>query len=207
MNKADVFSRIYRENHWASAETRSGVGSEMGRTQSVRERLPWLFDVLGAKSVLDAGCGDLNWMQHVEAQVEYVGVDIVPELVATLEREHAGDGRRFDCLDITLDILPPCDLIICRTVLFHLTLTDAQNALDNFRACGASWLLATTYPWHFPNVDIVTGGWRRMNLQAEPFCLPWPWLLLPEDELDPNAPFNPGYLGLWRLGSDIDGLS
>lgn len=121
MNKADVFSRIYRENHWASAETRSGVGSEMGRTQSVRERLPWLFDVLGAKSVLDAGCGDLNWMQHVEAQVEYVGVDIVPE--------------------------------------------------------------------------------------AEPFCLPWPWLLLPEDELDPNAPFNPGYLGLWRLGSDIDGLS
>lgn len=54
---------------------------------------------------------------------------------------------------------------------------------------------------------IATGGWRRMNLQAEPFCLPWPWLLLPEDELDPNAPFNPGYLGLWRLGSDIDGLS
>lgn len=46
-----------------------------------------------------------------------------------------------------------------------------------------------------------------MNLQAEPFCLPWPWLLPPEDELDPNAPFNPGYLGLWRLGSDIDGLS
>jgi len=199
VSNAEVFGRIYRENHWMSPETRSGVGSEMGRTQSVRERLPWLFDVLGIGSVLDAGCGDLNWMQHVETPVEYVGVDIVPELVAALARDYGSERRRFLCADITRDELPRCDLVLCRTVLFHLTLADAQSALDNFRACGATWMVVTTYPWHFPNTDIATGGWYRMNLQAEPFSLPAPWLLLPEDELDQDAPFHPGCLGLWRL--------
>ena len=51
---AHTFTTIYRENHWQSAESRSGVGSEMGRTQNIRLRLPWLIEALGVRSLLDA---------------------------------------------------------------------------------------------------------------------------------------------------------
>lgn len=206
---AGVFTRMYRENHWRSAETRSGVGSEMGRTQNVRERLPWLLAVLGARSILDAGCGDLNWLQHTDLPegLLYRGCDCVPDLVAALDAEHGDGMHEFFTLDITCDPLPRCDLILCRTVLFHLSLEHIAAALGNFAASGASWLLTTTYPFAFPNEDIRDGGWWRLNLQAEPFCLPSPWLIIPEDEVDPAAPFNPGYLGLWRLDKGRGGDS
>lgn len=196
---ADTFTRIYRENHWQSDESRSGVGSEMGRTTNIRARLPWLLEALNAQSLLDAGCGDLNWMQTVcwREPLIYVGVDIVPELVETLRRQHP--RVHLETGDITRDRLPTCDVILCRTVLFHLPNADIARALANFARSGARYLLTTTYPWHFPNEDISAGGWRRLNLQAAPFNMPSPMALLPEDEVDPAAPLNPGYLGLWEI--------
>jgi hypothetical protein len=171
----------------------------MGRTVNVRERLPWLVQRIGVRSLLDAGCGDYHWLQTVRLDVDYMGVDIVRELVDTLEAEHSGERHHFAVADITCDQLPCCDAILCRTVLFHLSDAHISAALANFKRSGAEWLLTTSYPWHFPNVDIRDGGWRRLNLQAAPFNLPSPWLLLPEDEVDPSAPMNPGYLSVWRL--------
>lgn len=194
-----TFSRIYRENRWASEESRSGVGSEMGRTNNVRAQLPWLLDLLGVRSILDAGCGDLNWMQHLTFEPEYVGVDVVSEIVSRLEAEHAGPGRRFACADVTADALPKCDLILCRTVLCHMPLEMVRRTLDNFKASGARWLLTTTYPFAFPNKDVKLGGWWRLNLQAPPFNMSPPKLILPEDDLDPMTPHNPGYLALWEM--------
>ena len=79
-----VFSRIYEKNLWGDSESRSGRGSTLGRTAVIRDALPALLEGVGARSMLDAACGDFNWMARVDLRgVRYVGVDVVPELIAT----------------------------------------------------------------------------------------------------------------------------
>lgn len=62
-NLHDVFTDIYRTNRWGSDETRSGPGSELLRMKRVIAQLGELNRDLGVSSVLDAPCGDFNWMQ------------------------------------------------------------------------------------------------------------------------------------------------
>src|SRR4051812_27850000 len=61
-----VFSDIYRNNSWGDAESVSGRGSTLARTEVIRRSLPGLLESVGARSLLDAPCGDFNWMRHVE---------------------------------------------------------------------------------------------------------------------------------------------
>src|SRR5689334_2969418 len=61
----DIFSSIYLDNSWGDPESVSGRGSTLARTEVVRRKLPILLASVGAKSLLDAPCGDFNWMQHV----------------------------------------------------------------------------------------------------------------------------------------------
>ena len=56
-----------------------------------------------------------------------------------------------------------------------------------------------TATFAFPNKDVKLGGWWRLNLQAPPFNMSPPKLILPEDDLDPMTPHNPGYLALWEM--------
>ena len=47
-----------RRRGWGSDESGSGIGSELGATEALREYLPGLFKRLGVRKVLDAPCGD-----------------------------------------------------------------------------------------------------------------------------------------------------
>ena len=81
----DVFWEIYSGNLWGSAESKSGLGSELAATQEVRALLPRLLAELGVDVLLDVPCGDFNWMRHVDLPVrEYIGGDIVPPLIDSL---------------------------------------------------------------------------------------------------------------------------
>ena len=72
------------------------------------DALPALVKELGVRSLLDAPCGDFNWMRHVDLDgVEYTGGDVVPELVARNRELYGAAGRRFVTLDLTRDPLPP----------------------------------------------------------------------------------------------------
>ena len=102
-----VFSRIYEKNLWADAESRSGRGSTLARTAVIRDALPALLGELGARSMLDAACGDFNWMSRIDlGGVSYVGVDVVPRLIERNRRLYGGEGREFVLADITRDPLP-----------------------------------------------------------------------------------------------------
>src|SRR4051812_19402296 len=61
-----IFSGIYRNNSWGDPESVSGRGSTLARTEVMRKTLPILLANVRAKSLLDAPCGDFNWMQHVD---------------------------------------------------------------------------------------------------------------------------------------------
>src|SRR4029079_1649688 len=140
-----VFWRFYLENVWGAASV-SGPGSTAWPTTVIRERLPALLRELEVTTLLDAPCGDFNWLSSCELPPHYIRCDIVGELVDDLRRLHGRADRRFERLDLTCDPLPAADLILCRDCLGHLPFADIAAALANFRASGARYLLATTFP-------------------------------------------------------------
>ncbi len=188
-----VFTDIYRNNLWSDPESVSGRGSSLARTEVIRSALPAVLTSLNAQSLLDAPCGDFNWMQHVDLEgIEYTGADVVPDLIARNRQMHSLRGRTFVVADVTRDPLPKVDVVLCRDCFIHLSFRDIKAALNNFKR-SAEFVMATTHVDVTKNEDTRTGGWRSINLQLPPFNLPPPQQLIVEDaELGKS-------LGLWSL--------
>jgi SAM-dependent methyltransferase len=195
--RQEKFTEVYQKNIWGGSDSVSGTGSDLGQTTSVREILPKLLAELGARTFLDAPCGDLHWIRTVDLGVEYIGVDIVQELVDRLRIEFP--QRRFECCDLVESDLPRADLIFCRDCLVHLPLEEVRKVLTNFVRSGATWLLTTTFPAVRVNKDVKWSGWRPLNLQAAPFGLPKPARLINEGCTEEGGKYADKSLGLWRL--------
>ncbi|MGH6681620.1 MAG: class I SAM-dependent methyltransferase, partial [Bradyrhizobium sp.] len=174
----DVFERIYSQNGWGNAQSRSGDGSEFKQTEAIRAKLPDLFKEFSVTSLLDIPCGDFNWMQLLDLDIEYVGADVVAELIERNQLRYGRPRRHFEILDITQQTLPNVDLILCRDLLVHLSFGEIENALANITRSGSRYLLTTTFPSRGVNSDIKAGQWRPLNLQRPPFSFPPPiWLI------------------------------
>lgn len=151
-------------------ETKCGAGSMMSNTTNVRNELRGLLDELGVKVLLDAPCGDCNWIFHVDLSgIEYIGADNDDEnLLSAINRMPSGT---FMSLDI-LSRIPKADLMLCRDFLQHLPNEDVWKVLNNFCESGIEWLLATSHE-NESNEDLKrVGGFRPLNLLLEPFRLP-----------------------------------
>ncbi|WP_306005622.1 class I SAM-dependent methyltransferase [Aquicoccus porphyridii] len=197
---AEVFSRYYRSNKWGDAESRSGKGSNLDATLILRERLPALVAELGIESLLDLPCGDYFWMARTDLGVaQYTGGDIVAEMIEANRAAHARDGVQFEVIDLIAGPILRHDLIFTRDCLVHLSTAHVKAALANIRASGAEWLLTTTYPGSGTNQEISTGQWRRIDLEAPPFNLPAPVLLLEEGQEDVPGQAPGKMLGLWKV--------
>jgi hypothetical protein len=200
----ETFGLIYRRNLWGSPESRSGGGSTLAETQSLREGLPRLLLELQASTLLDIPCGDFYWMSKVDlGGISYTGADIVPSLVAANDAAYGGGDRRFLRLDLLKDVLPRADVLLCRECLGHLSNRMALDALRNIVGSGATYLLATTFPEQRENRDILAGEWRPINLELAPFYLPHPLALIREGNSDPQ--YRDRSLGAWRV-ADLTGL-
>ncbi len=201
------FSRIYRRNTFGGAESRSGDGSSLAQTATIREEIPRLLRELGVRTMLDAPCGDFNWMQHMPLPVHlYIGADIVEELIVNNQRRHGGMERCFKCLNLVKDPLPQTDLILCRDCLVHFNFTQAKRALLNFKRSGAKYLLTTTFTDREANIDLKGADiWRPVNLQRPPFNLPRPLRVINEGCTEGGGGFADKALGLWLLQElDLD---
>lgn len=198
----EVFTDAFQGNGWGGVTSRSGQGSDLEETETLRRELPRLVRELGARSLLDAPCGDLTWMREVELGVdEYIGADVVRPLVDHLQTTEANGRCRFVLADITRDPLPAADMILCRDCLVHLPDALVKAALENFRRSGAIYLLTTTFSRRLRNRrrDIRIGEWRTLNLTLPPFSLPQPLRLLNEGYRGKGGAFADKSLGLWRL--------
>ena len=193
-NAQTIFSDIYENNLWGNAESASGRGSTLERTSVIRRELPALLAELGARTLLDAPCGDFNWMRQTNlGEVTYLGTDVVPSLISRNRRLFGGDGRKFLTLDITADSLPAVDVILCRDCFIHFSFRDIRAALVNFQQSNSEFLFATTHTLVQAHRDIATGQGRNVNLQLPPFNFPEPLKIIVEDSESAKC------LGLWRL--------
>ena len=194
-----IFTRIYVQNEWGqNGESRSGPGSTRSRGESIRQPLIDLFRQYGIASLLDAPCGDFNWIPLVTEHLRtYIGVDIVREMIERNAALHSDEKHRFLCRDITSDELPEADAILCRDALVHLSYEDIWATISNFKRSGARYLLTTSFAHTRPNVDCCTGSYRPLNLQLAPFGFPDPVVRIPDT---PQwAPDARKFLCLWEL--------
>ena len=171
-----AFDKIYKQNLWGSQESKSGPGSTLAHTEAIRKNLPKLLNMLECKSLLDAPCGDFNWMKNVDlSDIEYIGVDIVDDMIKTNNEKYSSDSIKFSVCDITTEPLPKADAILCRDVMLHLPLAGIKNLLVNFFRSDIKYLLASHYAWSGDNTEVLNVVWgRHINLTKRPFFFPEP---------------------------------
>lgn len=204
----DRFTMIFRTNAWGASESKSGSGSSINATKSIREQLPSLLKTMGVNSVLDAPCGDFAWMRYVNfpPNIIYIGGDIVKPLIEDLQLNFSSQNKIFRHLDITKDDLPEVDLMIVRDCLFHFSYEDIVRYLKNFARSNIAYLLTTT---HYSNsdysfADIVTGDFRVLDLTKKPFEFSSNSLFTIEEPSEDLLP--PRSLRLWTRNEVLEVL-
>ncbi len=195
-----VFKQIYESNHWNGQESVSGTGSDPAQTQAVITTINSLIKELNIKSILDLPCGDFAWMQHVDLeQVNYIGGDIVEELVAQNQLQFGSKNVQFMHLNLISSLLPTCDLILTRDCLVHLSFQDIVSCIQNVKSSGCKYLLTTTFARRSLNYDIPTGEWRAINLLKPPFNFPAPLRIFNEGCHEDGGEYKDKSLGLWLV--------
>lgn len=195
-----TFTHIYRTNLWGADESRSGPGSAIAETERLRTALPALLAELGARSLLDIPCGDFGWMSQMDLNgVDYIGVDIVPEIVEHNNNQFGTDKRRFMRLDLTRDQLPRADVVLCRDCLVHLSFQHISEAIANLKRSGSGYLLTTTFVEHEENEDSQDGDWRMLNFERPPFAFSPPRAIIIEGCTEGGGAYADKALGLWSI--------
>jgi hypothetical protein len=190
-----TFNNIYSTNWWGSKESVSGVGSELFRTMSVRAGFIRWLGQNNVSSVLDAPCGDFNWMLHVieETDIVYIGGDLVADLISK-NCEIGGARTKFLVFDILVDPLPKVDAWLCRDVLFHFPNSAIETILKKFENSDIPFFLTSHFEKIARHLDIEFGGYRPVNLCAAPFNWPKPvHLIFDGDKNEADR-----YLGIWQ---------
>lgn len=189
-SKATTFIRR-QINAWAlirdqfkDNETPNGPGSQLGFTQHLIERLPELFKQYKIQTILDAPCGDWNWMQYVDLDFVsmYAGWDSETAFIEENRKRFGHTGfqnfKRVNLLTVTK--WPSVDLIIMRDFMIHLPTSFSVTILNRIKASGSRYLLATNFPGEHNDYHCdLNGGHddrpgyfcRPVNLEAEPFNL------------------------------------
>lgn len=196
-SRADRFSAIYQDGVWSFGRSDiplSGTGSSLEATANLRSALPELVRRLKVETLVDIGCGDYHWMSSIDLPCDYVGVDIVPWLIERNNERYGSDKVRFQRGDIVAGPGPRGDLLLCREVLFHLSLEDGMAALRNMAASGCSHLLLTTDRATAFNAQIETGDFRLINLERSPYRLPPPQERIEDDVISKGR-----FVGLWAV--------
>lgn len=192
MTLSEKFSDIYHNNSWHSKESRSGRGSQLNRTTSIRTWLPQIIKEEKIKSILDVGCGDFNWMRVMNLKIPYFGIDVVPDLIKRNIELYGSlftPTKLFAVADATKDILPKADLVICRDVLYHLSYANIEKALSNMKKSAERFLLITNSISDDDNRDIEDGGYRRLNFWKPPFDCEVPYRTFKENETNKEEMF------------------
>jgi len=189
MNKRiKAFEKIYNEGFWGDGVNSpvSGWGSTLDFTANIRKELPKLFKKYHITSVLDAPCGDLTWMIEIinTYPMQYIGADIVSDLIKKLQEQYANTSTHFIPLDICTDPLPNADVFLCRDCMFHLPPKDIIAVFQNFVDSNIPYILATTHTYETViasgekfggnTTHAEPGEWWLLNLHAPPYNLPPP---------------------------------
>jgi hypothetical protein len=203
------FTQIYHKNYWGGIQSLSGKGSDKVQTGFLKIQLIDLVKQLNIKILIDAPCGDFNWMKDIITELNldyYYGIDIVKELVDKLNKNYDNPKIEFQYKDIVISPLPKGDLLLCRDCLCHLTYESIFLFLENFIKLEIPYLLTTTFDKIRENKNLLRdgNGWFAICLLNEPFNFPEPIKLINEKCTEDSNRWTDKSLGLWNKEQIIE---
>lgn len=173
MDLKGLFTQTYRENKWGSSESRSGEGSSLAYTESIRSLLLELIGE-GVDTIWDCSCGDWNWMKEIrESLPHYIGNDIVEDIVKVNTEKFGSDRIRFQSGDMLSSLKrigdSSIDLVLCRHTLEHLPTDYSIEVVREIRRV-SKWALITSNT-HSGNSPINPNGHnaRVINLERDEY--------------------------------------
>ena len=165
---ASIFARIYKLNSWGLG---SGHGSLPNVTEGYRKFVQSFMLENEVITVVDFGCGDWQFSRFMDwSKVDYLGLDVVDEVVQKNQRKHGSKNVRFQLTPARFSDVPTGDLLLVKDVLQHLP----TNIIHSFMAevvprFRFALITNCIEPASQRNREIQLGGWRPLDLRADPF--------------------------------------
>lgn len=168
-----IFSEIYERGVWGRPGF-SGGGAEYKNALPYLTFLQNFMKKSEIKSVVDLGCGDWGFSQHIDwTGIEYLGIDVVKSVIEKDMLNFSSLNVKFLADDGISSDLPSADLFVCKDVFQHLTNEDILSILNQLGKFKHS-LITNDIDVNRPqnnNVSIRRGEWRPIDLSAPPFNL------------------------------------
>ncbi|HSX13489.1 MAG TPA: class I SAM-dependent methyltransferase [Chlamydiales bacterium] len=176
-----IFTWIYDTGQWGFNDEGRGYSGDGSTVREAKPYMDFLRDFLRThqiESVIDIGCGDWTFSQHLDwRNIHYLGVDVVKSVIESDIEKFSKPNITFMQADILSTSLPSADLLICKDVLQHLTYEDISlflQQLSKYKHC----LITNDYGSIYiegqrirENSDISTGKYRPIDLTLPPFNL------------------------------------
>ena len=169
-----IFDNIYKNKIWNNGNINiplSGPGSSIENTQQCSQLLNDFIYNHHCSSVLDLGCGDLNWISQTpffkDMNIKYTGIDVVDTLIQSHAQKYP--NKHFICQDITqYKNIDFASIIVIRDVIFHLQNVEILKIFENIKN-KFDYILITSCK-NNTNTDIFD-RWRfsQKNIHKEPF--------------------------------------
>jgi SAM-dependent methyltransferase len=157
---AEAFAEVYRRKDWGQVEGErfcSGFGSGYGFAVPYAEWVNRFIAERGITTVVDVGCGDFRVGRRIcsASTAHYIGVDIVPDLIAHNKARFGRRGIDFLCANVIESRPPHGDICLIRQVLQHLSNVQISRVLAN----------CATFRYLVITEDIYAGSGMRPNLE------------------------------------------
>lgn len=168
LSVADAFTKAYRNKLWGHAEGEeffSGAGSLEEFTTSYVNWICRFITKHQIDTIVDLGCGDFKVGRRIcgAVAVNYIGADIVSDLISYNQSRFGNNTTCFKCMNILNDRLPEGDVGLLRQVLQHLSNKEISQVLAN--CIRFPYLIVTEDcycgPDMRPNLDITHGPDNR----------------------------------------------
>jgi SAM-dependent methyltransferase len=179
-----MFETAYDRHWWGRDEAGKGTSGAGSTLEATRLYRVFLQDFLAAhriRSVVDAGCGDWEFSQAIDwAGIDYLGVDIVPGVIAANQARFGRPNVRFAVADIAREPLPPADLLIVKDVLMHLSDADITRFLVQLPRYRHVLIVNDVYADTLSASagNVPSGGYRPLDVTQPPYSLPGAKLLV-----------------------------
>lgn len=182
------FDHIYKNQLWGWEGNGSGTGSMMHTTVSVRELFERLMREQGVKKIVDVSVGGMEWWPEVLKkfpEVEFFGYDISSIKTAeNIQRFSHHNNWKFYVGDVVEKAdYPPCDLLICRHTLNHLSAEDVLRSIQNLTKADARMLGITHHEVdELHKEELIADGtigcidYRPIDLRKSLLNMSDPWM-------------------------------
>lgn len=160
------------------------------------DELKALLRSFNIKTLVDTSCEEAQLVQQLDLPLDqYIGVDRRKDVIEAIRSSIGSAQRIYLVQDISRDLLPQADLILCWDALHMLPPTQIRSAITLFKKSNAKYLLGSHFPDLKKNQKSHQGTYRPINWTLPPYCFPEPIIQISEKQEKGQTKC----LALWRI--------